>query len=178
MQKLESSQGTGYGLMIISIFISGSDTSALVSSSNVSYHYAITAAVLVDHSNKMENTTSRLAIQIQNYPPYEVDWADNSAQKARCDLEEKDILPNDEDGQQLYDHMLKFVMSFLVKKLESLSDLCQFLPSAVERSTCKSEIVPLMLLFRDEKSIDENIQILVQYTKDAELDGSPQVCTL
>ena len=104
MQKLESSQGTGYGLMIISIFISGSDTSALVSSSNVSYYYAITAAVLVDHSNKMENTTSRLAIRIQNYPPYEVDWADNSAQKARCDLEEKDILPNDEDGQQLYDH--------------------------------------------------------------------------
>lgn len=124
----------------------------------------------------MENTTSRIAIRIQNYPPYEVDWADNSSQRSRRDLREKDILPNDEDGQILYDHMLKFVMSFTVKKLKSLSDLLQFLPSPSDCSHAhKSEVVPLKLLFMDEKSIDENIQILVQYTKDASLDGSAQV---
>ena len=59
----------------------------------------------------MENTTTRLAVRILNYPPYEIDWADNSPQRSRCSLEEKDILPSDEDSQHLNDHMLKFVMS-------------------------------------------------------------------
>lgn len=123
----------------------------------------------------MENTTSRLAICIRNFPPYEVNWDDRSPQKSRHDLTERDILPSDEDSEYLYDHMLKFMMSFIVKELKCLSDLAQFIPSAVQQSCQKSEVVPLKLLFRDEKSIDENIQILVQYAKDAALNGSPQV---
>ncbi len=128
----------------------------------------------IDHHNKIENTTTRLAVRIHNYPPYEIDWNDTSPQRSRCSLGENDILPSDEDARNLNEHMLKFVMSFIVKKLRSLSDLAQFLPSE-SFPAHKSEIIPLKLLFRDEKSIDENIQILVQYTKDANLDGSPQV---
>ena len=72
--------------------------------------------------------------------------------------------------------MNKFMMSFIVKELVSLSDLSQFVPS----DTCSSpsvqkSVVPLKLFFRDEKSIDETIQSLVQYIKDADLDGAPQV---
>lgn len=125
----------------------------------------------------MENTTSRLAVRIQNYPPYAVDWADTSPQRSRSELCEKDILPGDNDGQVLYDHMLRFVMSFIVKKLKSLSDLHQFLtsPAGICSHAHKSEVLPLKLLFMDEKFIDENIRILMQYTRDASLDGSAQV---
>ena len=62
-----------------------------------------------------------------------------------------------------------------MKHLESLHDLAQFLPSKSSLPAHKTEVIPLKLLFKDEKFIDENIQILVQYTKDADLDGSPQV---
>ena len=57
----------------------------------------------------------------------------------------------------------------------SLSDLAQFVPPDSSPPAQKSEVVPLKLLFRDEKSIDETIQILVHYIKDADLDGTPQV---
>ena len=73
--------------------------------------------------------------------------------------------------------MIKFMISFIVKELVCLSDLSQFVPSDAcsSLSVQKSEVVPLKLLFRDEKSIDEIIQILVQYIQDADLDGAPQV---
>lgn len=124
----------------------------------------------------MENTTSRLAIGIRNFPPFEIDWAEKSPQKNRCNLLETDILPSDDDGIQLHDSIMKFVQSFLVKKLKSLSDLLQFVPSSSQSIPAqKSDVVPLQLLFQDEKSIDSNIQILNQFAKDADLDGNPQV---
>ena len=119
----------------------------------------------VDKHNEMENTTSRLAVRVHKYPPFPFQWNDKSPQMSRCEA----------DGDCLRDHMLKFMMSFMVKELKSLSDLAQFVPSPTMSPAHKSEILPLKLLFRDEKSIDENIQILVQYIKDASLDGSPQV---
>lgn len=125
----------------------------------------------------MENTTSRLAIAIQNLPSYEIDWEDRSPQKNRSSLIESDILASDDDGIQLHDRMVKFVQSFLVKKLKSLSDLVQFAPPPSQSTPAhKSDVVPLQLLFEDEKSIDSNIQILNQFAKDANLDGNPQVC--
>ena len=123
----------------------------------------------------MENTTSRLAVRVTKYPPFEFQWNDKSSQWSRSELDETDILPSEADGACLHARMVKFVMSFVVKEFASLSDLAQFVPSDSSLPIQKSEVVPLRLLFRDEKSIDETIQILVQYIQDAELDGTPQV---
>ena len=42
----------------------------------------------------------------------------------------------------------------------------------------KSVVVPMKVLFRDEKYTDENIQILQQYIRDCNLSGIAQVCLL
>ena len=83
----------------------------------------------VDHHNKMKNTTTRLAVQIQNHPPFPFSWGDNTPQKSRSELKEKEILPNEDDGHHLYQRMINFMMEFLVKELKSLSDVRQFLPA-------------------------------------------------
>ena len=131
--------------------------------------------MIIDCHNKMENTTTRLAIRIQNHPPFSFSWDDNTPQKSRSDLKEEDILPNEEDGYHLHQRMISFMMKFLVQELHSLSDLRQFLPTKQQPPVHKSEVMPMKLLFRDEKYTDENIQIMLQLLKDANLDGSPQV---
>ena len=123
----------------------------------------------------MKNTTSRLAVRIQNYPPFPFQWNDATPQKSRGDLDEKDIVASDEVGVVLRSHMLTFMKTFMVQELISLSDLAQFIPSSPPLPANKSEILPLKLLFRDEKYIDENIQILLQYMKETSSEGSPQV---
>ena len=84
---------------------------------------------LSDTHNKMENTTSRLAVHITKYPPFEFQWSDTSSQKSRSELDEKDILPSEAHGACLHTHMIEFMMSFIVKEFVSLSDLAQFIPS-------------------------------------------------
>ena len=43
--------------------------------------------------NKMENTTTRLAVQIQNHPPSPFSLDDSTPQKSCSELKEEDILP-------------------------------------------------------------------------------------
>ena len=59
-----------------------------------------------------------------------------------------------------------------MKEFVSLSNVAQFIPSD---NVSPTEVVPLKILLMDEKSIDETIQIVVQYIKDAGLHGAPQV---
>ena len=70
----------------------------------------------------MRNTTSRLAVRIHNYPPFPFQWSDTTPQKARGDLEEKDVLASEEDGGVLRSHMLTFMVNELIS-------LAQFVPS-------------------------------------------------
>ena len=123
----------------------------------------------------MENTTTRLAVQIEKHPPFPFSWDDKSPQKSRSELKEEDIIPNEDDGHHLYQRMLNFMMEFLVQECKCLSDLRQFLPAKQHPTVHKSVVLPMKILFRDEKYTDENIQIILQLFKDANLDGSPQV---
>ena len=130
---------------------------------------------LTDTHNRLENTTTRLAIRVQNYPPFQFSREDNTPQKSRSQLSEDDVLPNEEDGRHLHQRMLDFMMRFLVNEFPSLSDLRQFLPTKQQPQAQRSEVLPMKLLFRDEKYIDENIQILLQLYEDAKLKGTPQM---
>lgn len=104
----------------------------------------------------MENTTTRLAVQIQNHPPFPFSWDDSTPQKSRSELKEEDILPNEDDGHHLHQQMMNVMMEFPVKELKSLSDH-QFLPSKQCPPAHKSVVMPMKLLFWDEKYTDENI---------------------
>ena len=76
----------------------------------------------------MENT-SRLAVRMTKFPPFEFQWNDTVSQLSRSELSETDILPSEADGADLHARMIKFMMFFIVKELVSLSDLSQFVPS-------------------------------------------------
>ena len=127
----------------------------------------------------MLNTTTRLAIGINHLPPWEFDWDDTRPQKSIQSLTLSELLPNAEDGQQLYNQAVAYTMSLLVEAFPSLDKLKPFIfirDSAAP--VTKSVVVPMKVLFRDEKYTDENIQILQQYIRDCNLSGNAQVCLL
>lgn len=123
----------------------------------------------------MLNTTTRLAIGINNLPPWEFDWSDNRPQKSRHTLTLSEVLPNAEDGQQLYDRAVAYTMKLLVDSFPSLEKLKPLISTGNSSSVKKSVVVPMKILFKDEKYIDDNIQILQQYIEDGNLCGNAQV---
>ena len=122
----------------------------------------------------MLNTTTRLAIGINNLPPWEFDWSDNRPQKSRHTLTLSEVLPNAEDGQQLYDRAVSYTMKLLVESFPSLEKLKPLISTGNSTSVKKSVVVPMKILFKDEKYIDDNIQILQQYIEDGNLSGNAQ----
>ena len=67
-------------------------------------------------------------------------------------------------------------MGFLVSAFQSLSDLKEFVPSReVVHPVEKSVVVPMKILFKDEKYKSETIEILQQLMADADLKGYHQV---
>ena len=49
--------------------------------------------------------------------------------------------------------------------------------NGVKHPPQKSEVVPMKILFKDEKLKSDTIEILTQLIKDGNLDGTPQVYT-
>ena len=67
------------------------------------------------------------------------------------------------------------MMGFLVEAFPSLQDLRPFVPAMEPlHQPQKSEVVPMKLLFKDEK-YELTIQILSQLIRDANLSGDPEV---
>ena len=68
------------------------------------------------------------------------------------------------------------MMEFLATEFKSLADLKQFIPSQQSlHPVQKSVVVPMKVLFKDEKYKSETIDILTQLMTDAQLTGDPQV---
>ena len=129
-----------------------------------------------EHHNTMRNYTTRLAVKIQHLSPYDFDWSNNLPQRSRESLQEENILADEEDGVVLHKRMVQFMMQFLVTEFSDLQNLSQFSPSLSGPHTVeKSVVVPMKMLFCDEKYTDENILILHQFIEDAALSGHPQV---
>ena len=72
----------------------------------------------------MENTTTRLSVKISKLPDWEISW-EGRTQGSCKDLTEEDILVNEEDGQIMYEHMVKYVCAFIVREFD-LSELQVF----------------------------------------------------
>ena len=68
------------------------------------------------------------------------------------------------------------IQQILVEEFPTFSNLRHFVAIPDRSSSVyKSRIVPMKLLFRDEKYTNENIQILQQFSRECNLTGSPQV---
>ena len=126
-----------------------------------------------DRHSSMMNVTSRLALRIRYLPDFEFDWSDTTPQRPRDSLTADDFLPSEEDARILKQHAVHFMMGFLVESFTSLSDLTKFVPALEHlHPITKSEVVPMKVLFYDEKYKSETISRLAC---DANLSGTPQV---
>ena len=128
----------------------------------------------------MVNVTARLAVKIQNLPPWEVDWSDRNHQKSRSSLTIDDILPSQDDSAEFMRRAVRYLMCFLVSEFSALADLEKFVPpEQTPHPVRKAEVIPMKLLFKDEKYTAETIDILSDYITAAQLTGvEPQVNTL
>ena len=121
----------------------------------------------------MENTTTRLAVLISKLSDFEFSWEDSAPQGYRKKLTE-DLLANKEDGLILYERMVKYVYSFIATEFDDLCDLRPFIddPNSGPRVQ-PSVVLPMKILFHDEKYTSENILILQRLAKDAKMSGTP-----
>ena len=124
----------------------------------------------------MLNITARLAIRLRHLPDWEFDWSDRSPQRSRQSLEVSDILPSDDDAAKLYERAIIYMMNFLVREFKDLAGLREHLPEEIPLHPVeKSEVIPMKVLFKDEKYTSQTIDILTQLMEDAALTGDSQV---
>ena len=130
----------------------------------------------------MMNVTARLAVNIRYLPNFPFDWSDAQHQRSHQSLTVDDFLPSKDDAQQLQQRTTHYLMEFLVELFSDLAHLQKFVPpSQPLHPPMKSEVVPMKILFKDEKLKSNTIDILSQLLTDADLDGKPQVaivCTI
>lgn len=126
----------------------------------------------------MLNITSRLAIRLRYLPEGEFDWSDMHPQRSRKSLSLTDFLPDENDARKLTVRAVQYLMRFLVQEFSGLQDLAKFAPVQQPfHPTIKTEVVPMKVLFKDEKYTSETIDILTKLLEDGNLQGSSQVCT-
>ena len=90
--------------------------------------YGISPNMHADHHSTMLNLTARIAVQLQNFPNWDVDWTDSRPQKPRSSLTCSDFLPDESDAAELHKRAILYVMEVLVTEFKSLSDLKDFVP--------------------------------------------------
>ena len=144
---------------------------------DVCYAYTCTCMLPpIDRHSSMLNITSRLAIRLRYLPEWEFDWSDMQPQRSRESLTISDFLPDEHDAAELRTRAIQYIMCFLVQTFNGLHDLAQFVPEQQSlHPTVKSEVVPMKVLFKDEKYTAETIDILTQLVEDGNLQGSCQV---
>ena len=128
-----------------------------------------------DKHSKMLNMTARLAIEIRNIPGWNVDWNDRAPQRDPATLTISNLLPSEGDGTELEKRAVNHIMHFLVEEFPSLSDLQPLLPSSKTDPVGKSNVVPMKILFKEEKYKSETTEILTRLVKEADLSGKPEV---
>ena len=140
------------------------------------YMYIHVCLPPIDRHSSMLNITSRLAIRLRYLPEWEFDWSDMQPQQSRESLNLSDFLPEEHDAAELKTRAIQYIMRFLVQEFSELHDLAQFAPKQQPlHPTEKTEVVPMKVLFKDEKYISETIDILTQLVEDGNLQGSCQV---
>ena len=117
--------------------------------------------ISTDHQSQMMNVTARLAVQVRFLPDFPFEWSDTQPQRSRQSLTIDDYFPTKDESQQLEQRATQYLMEFLVNNFADLTNLCKFLPQVEPiHPTEKSEVVPMKVLFKDEKLKSDTIDIL------------------
>ena len=131
---------------------------------------------MAEHHSSMLNMTAWIAVQMQNLPDGDVDWTDSLPQKRRSSLTCSDFMLDETDATELHKRAVLYMMEVLVSEFSSLSNLKHLVPPRQSpHPVQKAVVVPMKVLFRDEKKKSETIEILNELMKDAGLTGYPQV---
>lgn len=126
----------------------------------------------------MSNLTSRLAINIRYLPDFDFSWADTAPQRPRSSLTIDDFVPSEADAGILKERSIVYTMKFLTETFDSLKDLSKLVPPIrPPHPVAKTEVVPMKILFKDEKYKSATIEILTQLLIDAGLSGNEVVGT-
>ena len=132
--------------------------------------------IMADLHSSMLNITSCLAIRLRYFPDWEFNWSDDNPQRSRQSLRLEDFLPTEEDATELNTRAIQYTMHFLVNEFSSLEPLRSVLPKyQTIHPVVTTEVIPQAVMFKDEKNIQETINILSQLIDDANLNGDPQV---
>ena len=144
----------------------------------MSQYYSVMYMYMYNYTDKhseMLNMTARLAIEIKNLPDWEVDWNDTTPQRDPTKLTISNLLPSEADGAELEKRAVQHIMHTLVEEFSCLADLQSLLPPNHSQNASRSNVVPMKVLFKDEKFKSETIDILSRLVTDAELSGKPEV---
>ena len=105
----------------------------------------------------MTNLTSRLAIKIRYLPDFDFSWSDSTPQQPRSSLTTDDFLPNELDAAILKE-LPDEVSCGDIPNLKHLAAVIP--PLEPLHPVVKSEVVPMKILFKDEKYKSATIEIL------------------
>ena len=118
---------------------------------------------LIDYHSNLMNVTAHLAVNIRYLPNFPFDWSDTQHQRSHQSLTVDDFLPSKDDAQQLQQRATHYLMEFLVEYFSDLAHLQKFVPpSQPLHPPMKSEVVPMKILFKDEKLKSDRIDIFSQ----------------
>ena len=88
----------------------------------------------------------------ENLPDWDFDWSCTSPQRSQSSLTSQYFLPSADDGLQLKQRAVLYMMETLVNEFPPLSHLKKFVPPRKSpHPTLKAEVVPMKILFHDEK---------------------------
>ena len=116
----------------------------------------------------MVNVTSRLAVSIRYLPDFYFRWSDDTPQRSCDSTTIEDISPSELDVRVL--KAIRYIMEFLVTVFPNLSDQRSLFQPL--HPVKKYEVVPMVLLLKDEKYKSETIEIITQLYCDAGLSGN------
>ena len=134
---------------------------------NIHVHVHTCIMLTTDKHSKMLNMTARLAVEIRNLPDWDVDWNDTAPQRDLATVTISDLLPGEADGTELQKRAVHHIMHILVEEFPSLANLQAVLPSSHAHAVGRSNVVPMKILFKDEKYKSETTEILARLVKDA-----------
>ena len=97
---------------------------------------------------------------------------DTAPQHDPATLTISDLLPGAADGTELQKRAVHHIMHILVEEFPYVEPV---LPSSDTCIVGKSNVVPMKILFKDEKYKSKTNEILTRLVKDAELSGKPEV---